>query len=245
MHASNGEKNTTYLKRKKPYPKKRKVSLSTDVQHLKVDVRRLKSAPEIKHSDTLTLGTIPGAGGLGQGLVHLCNNMLVGGLPYERVGSEVLNTELEVRMSIYTGTTSADYPLQTRVIIFWDKQPNGAAPFLYTSGIGAGPSGLLDNRVITPITLAPLNAEASDRFKVLSDEFRVLEPSTNSSYGLDARSFRIPLFRKTRYTAGLGTPTTGTIADIVSNALWIVFFQDSGLSNAGAECASRMYYKDS
>lgn len=241
-----GTQNSSIIKRKRPFKPKKKVSLTADVQHLKLDVKKLKAAPEIKYSDTLTLGSIPGAGGAGQGLLHLCNNVLVGGLPYQRVGSEVLNTYLEARVSMYTGTANAtDFPLQTRMLIFWDKQPNGNAPFLYTSGTGSGVDGLIDNTVITPITCAPLNQNAMKRFKVLVDEFRMIEPHGPSSYGLDCRTYKIPLFRKTRYTGTLGTGATGTIADLITNALWFVFFQDSGVNNAGAECGSRVYYQDS
>lgn len=237
------DNSATVVVKKKAYPKKRKMSISDDVRHLKVDVRKLKSELEMKWTDSYTAATIPATGGSPQGLLALCNNVAIGSNAGLRIGTEIVCTKLELRTSFATGVTLlTDYPLQTRLIIFWDKQPNGGIPVLYLSGTGGNQFGLLDNSIITPVTLAPLNRNAEQRYKVLYDEYYVIDTSgAAGTFGLDARTITLPLSRKTKFNNN----GNSLITDFVSNALWVAVFNDSGNNNAFGEIATRVHFHDS
>lgn len=231
---------------KKPsYKKKRPKSLVKKVDQIARDIGRYKNAIEEKFIDNFTSAAIPGTAGSPQGLLHLCSESGQDvGSADARIGSEFINKRIECRFYVASGTTGGvDYPCNIRVIMFWDRNPNGVAPPLYTATTGNNIYGLLDNSTIPSLVYAPQSKHQMKRFKILYDETIHMEPTNTSSntYGFVNRVIKKNL--RNVKTKQLNT-ATDTIADITANALWIYFVTDCGASTASAQIGTRIYFTD-
>lgn len=200
--------------------------------------------PDTENNVFLLNGTVQGSGAFGQ-----------------RIGNEIYPTSVQYRGFIYINNLEATVFNDVvrapfiRVIIFWDKMPNGEVPVIVGNS-AAGAETLLDVTIggASPIW-APYNHSTATRFKILSDKTYRFNPSSTAYYGGDVDptfasavpnqflSDKISLSRTTRYS-GDG----GTIATVSENGLFVTFistFDDSDANyNISFDGLFRVYYKD-
>jgi len=201
-------------------------------------IHKIQNMIELKKNDAALALTQIGTGGtvfqdfcfLGQGTGEV-----------GRIGTQISPTSLQFRCSI-TASSAVLNATRVRMIVFWDRQPNGAAPTIFDSGI----SGLLDQSTITNDIQTPYNYDMIKRFTVLYDKVITLNPQVLASGGttvLPMGKFlkkKIKLSRQIKYN-GSGT----SIAALNTNALCIAWMCDqAGATNASVECSARLYYKD-
>lgn len=203
-------------------------------------IKKLQRDQELKYSDVYQANNDITTGAF----VVLLNGIASGTDSDQRIGDEVRATSIQWRMN-FSSDPVATIPTLVRYILFWDKQANGLSPVI--AG-GAGTTSLLDNTIVTDLTLAPYNHESSDRFRVLFDKTFTLEPFSLAVGGGAAMQRymtshkKINLSRRVKHDGD-----TATFADIVTNALWFTFISDVAAAgiNPQVEFGSRYYFKDS
>lgn len=119
--------------------------------------------PEQKQVDTSTVLNIPGGSGLFATPV-LLNGIAAGALTSQRVGRKVVLKKLSVRWMMDSATPLISTPF--RILVFYDKQPNGAAPLI---------TDVLNLNTIQ----GNVNLNNSDRFIILKDYY----PSAEGGQG--------------------------------------------------------------
>lgn len=205
-------------------------------------IRQIENEEELKYIDSFDTGFIPATGGAQQGAFFLLNPCVTGDLHNQRDGSEITMTSIQYRLHLVTGTgTNTDFPTEFRVMLILDRQADVTQPTFYTSGVGSGSMGVLDNVVATPIIHAPYNRSASEKYKILQDEIFIL---TSQFAGLEGAKFMTvhrKLGYKVKYTKTAGT---GSISDIITNSLYFVVFNGSGNNNSSLTIGARVYFKD-
>jgi len=163
------------------------------------------------------------------GAVSLLNGIQQGTTPSTRIGSVVMMTKLQLRMTAaVVPTTGVDQ--QVRILIVYDRQTNGAAltGALVLTNFDTTAFQLLENR---------------DRFIVLYDQTVNLNASAES--GSDKYITReLSLHLPAVFIAGAGT--ADTIADIKTGSL---YFMTVGTEAAGATAATvdvgaRLWFND-
>lgn len=184
--------------------------------------------PEIKFTDVTDLATsIPLSNDFTTpGATFLLNGLTTGALATNRIGRKVTLKSLYIRATVQLATTSVR-GANIRMVVFYDKQANGTAP--------AVTDVLADDSFYSPNNLSN-----RDRFVVLCDH--VFEPiGTANDYQKSAVVFK-KLNLETMFNAG----TAGTIADITSGSLYIMFAQSGtiGTGNPTASWYSRVRYTD-
>lgn len=146
--------------------------------------------------------------GTGSYNLQLINGLTQGTGDAMRIGNEVCNNYLMAKLNfIFPDTTN-----RCRVMIVWDKQPNGAPPavadlFTYTAN---------------PVD-SFLNPDSKARFHVLKDV--IVSGGTSGGPATKAFNWKINLRKKRTLYKG----TTDTIGAIQSNALWLICQSDSGV----------------
>lgn len=138
-------------------------------------------------------------------VLQLINGIGQGAGDFNRVGNEVCAGSLHARL----GITFPDVTNRVRVMLFWDKQPNGTVPTaadLLTYTLQAVDSFL--------------NPDSKARFHVIYD--KLLSGGANGTVATSInRKFNL---RKKRV---LFKGTTDDIASIQSNALYLLVMSDS------------------
>lgn len=189
---------------------------------------------------------------------QLLNGAIAGAQSYTRIGRRVCSKTLAIRGQILYGgnnnTFGNDY---LRLMLVYDRSPNGAAPatsdVLQSTTNGGGTS-------TTPFS--PLNINNAKRFFVLRDESWSinqvavvpnmppgggaiqLEPSSEAT-DFKERSFKWFIGKKVRdliteYNAG----ATGGIGDITSGALFLMAVGQNGSGNYKVRFTSRWRFCD-
>lgn len=175
------------------------------------------------------------------GIFTLLNATVPGASEQNRIGRKVSMKSLMIRGWVrydQAGTTPGDDLL--RCIVFYDRQPNGAAPVIAdvlqdTDQAGTATTSITSN----------INLSNADRFKILRDWFwsvphivSIAGGATQDGQITDegAKEFSFKTFIKlngmeAHYNAG----TAGTIADITTGALYLVTF--------GARASADAQYK--
>lgn len=206
--------------------------------------RELSRAPptELKAFDTPLFASNFTAAG-----VFTCLNLPVNGPElYQRVGRKIYMKSIQIRGTVENIlTTNVDIG---RIIVFYDSQPNGAAPTLATL--------LQDsNAAAATSVLSEINLANRQRFKILRDYQLALPPCTNVAGAVTNQTIQDPInnsfniegkhwFVKLKGLETIYNATNGgTIADINSGAIWIVTF--STINNAySLNCHARLRYYD-
>ena len=100
-----------------------KPSLRKQVINVKKSVKEIRNKEELKYLDTFMNGTAITTAGV----LILLNGMTLGDTVSNRQGDSITPTSIQCR---FTGQASAtiDEEAFVRHIVFWDSQPNGAAP---------------------------------------------------------------------------------------------------------------------
>lgn len=206
------------------------------IKNIKKSIKKIQNQVDLKFSDT--------SGGLNPataGNFRLLNSTVQGTTDITRIGDEVSATSIQVKGWVKADPTitsiNTDVSRAVRIIVFWDAQANGAAPTL---------AQLLDLSVATDGTQAPYNHTFQKRFKILKDKFFAVNPfyvttGPNVADTMTFFRFKRKLGRRVKYNGN-----AGTIADIVSNSLYVVTITDS-VANANiaqVNLSTRFIFKD-
>jgi len=153
-----------------------------------------------------------------------------------RVGASCQITSLQARLNIHMAAANAvGSPPSLRVLFLIDNEVNGGLPAV---------ADVLDNTIITDLTLAPFNlSQLGQRFKILYD-WRGHMPITARDatfyvYGEINLNFKKAIRRKLQFTPG---STSGAIGTCIKNSLIMILLTDTAgpLFNYG----TRMIFKD-
>lgn len=221
--------NKRRMKKKAPSNK----TLNKKIKHIE------NSFMELKFNDTFAANQNLAAAG---GIFYL-TDVAQGDTASDRTGNEIFPTSVQVRIQMFNDAASV-VTTNMRVILFWDRQPNGANPTV----VGASTTqSLLDTGVITDVMLAPRNFNTIDRYKILQDRTYTIDPQekniANTAYLVQGKYIHIQqkLNRLVKYNN-----TSAAITAAVSNALHLVFYTDPTNANPGSvSIAARLYYRDS
>ncbi|AXH74935.1 MAG: capsid protein [Circoviridae sp.] len=181
-------------------------------------------------------------------MVQLLNGLLAGTTANQRIGNEVHWTSLQFRGTI-TMDSLRKAASNVRLIIFWDRQANQAAPQTLSTAIS---KGLLEDTTVTDLFLSPFSYPTQDRYRVLYDKRWVLNPqlqlteasgsvTVNQPYTVSFKK-KIQLNRSTKYDANNDV----TVAGIMTNSLYALFYADSAAvsDEPTMKCGFRLYFKD-
>jgi len=203
-------------------------------------------ASEVKAVDTLpaVFGfTRPPAGGS----VQLLNGVQTGAAFYNRIGSKIEMKSLHIRGDIYYALTSIQDVV--RILVVYDRQPNGATPPLTTILQDRDQSGNISQDGVCEI-----NLDFRERFQIVRD-IEVFVPSATVTAGVltngpqqvnDTKCFNINEFIKLRglVTHYGSTANPCTIANINTGALFVYFVGATQDSTVGFRGGFRLRYND-
>lgn len=159
------------------------------------------------------------------------NVLNTGVLWYEREGRLTHNKALDLKLDIYvTGANVAAHGESTlRVMIVWDKLPQGSLPAITDILLDTGLTGTTQTNILSNV-----NMNKRDRYEIISQEFIGLPAigvagvisnlqQTNLYTGRNVHRY-LKINRDTAFNVG----TAGTIADINFGALYLIVWSDSG-----------------
>lgn len=181
----------------------------------------LGTGPEKKNLDVYTTFAPPLASAFS---TPQCLNLVsVGTQPNQRVGRKIIIKSVFYRANLFPNAPAS----QHRIVIFYDKQANGAAPAL-TDIFQA-------NSVVSPLHLA-----RSDRFVIVCDE---MSDSSQSS----ALNISNQRHVKCNLETIFNTTNDGAIGSIDSGALWMTMANNGGTITGAvtsADVYARIRYVD-
>jgi len=153
-----------------------------------------------------------------------------------RIGNEIRMTSIQCRYTLNNlAVTTGEVRVTWRVIMFYDRQANGALCNLFATAITT--PALLDASSVTNLTLSPYQAESRERFKVLYDKSGVISDDT-------ANSQWMTISHKTLLKKLSGTG----VADLNSNAIYIAcMLGDANIDPSTVvnwQAGNRIYFKD-
>lgn len=188
-------------------------------RQLVADVAALRSLINVeeKYIDTIQTITLSGAWQL-----QLLNGVTTGTSSVTRTGQSIKLTGWEFKTFLTINVTNTS-PQSVRIIVFLDKQANATAP----TATDVYPAFATSFRVVGSI----------ERFQILYERWEVLTPS-NVSGLIDSLS------RKMSLHVYFNTGTAGTIADIVSNSIYVMAFSDAGANYPTLITNSRITFVD-
>lgn len=212
----------------------RRTSIPKQISNVRKSVKKIQRKEELKHLDTLVNdSTIPGSG-----TFYLLNGVSQGDTNILREGNEISPTSIQFKCAITLAVTEGN-SRTFRHIIFWDSQPNGAAPTI---------GQILDDNVITTYTYAPYEYDYNKRFKIVHDKIiSMVAPSPGPTTNGTSSDFINPTFvykkkiKLGRIVKYIGTGAT--IASIGTNSLYSLWI-DTDSSSATVYCGYRLYFKD-
>lgn len=148
-----------------------------------------------------------------------------------RIGNEVTVRAIQVKATIDRNRLVEASPVPTdqyiRCVIFLDKQPNGAVPNIADLYQNPNRSPTAENEYIT----AWRNTDGSKRFQVFYDKvYRVTA---------DNPQHFVNFYRKVNIKCEFNNLTTGTISNINTNAIYVIFFTNEPAANKKARI---LYY---
>jgi len=170
-------------------------------RYLRRPRRLLQNVPEYKYMDT-TLS--PGSTRCDTtGDVILVNGCARGDDVGDRIGRKIVMKSLEMRLYAYvTAGTGVDQT--NRVMVVYDKQPNGAAP-------------AITDVLVSISTTALKNANNDHRFNVLYDQTYYLNGSGESDSAKIWKNYR-----RLNFPVQFNSGDAGTIADIQTGSLYFL-----------------------
>lgn len=158
---------------------------------------------------------------------QLLNGLTQGNAPAaNRKGRKVLMKSLDVKWNYILNGASGG--ADGRIVIFYDKQSNAAAP------------AVLDV-MTTDNFLSSVNLSNNDRFVILANEYTT-PINTGGNPTISGR-----IFRKLNNAIAFNNGNAGTIADITTGSIYIIFAQNgTGITAGGPALSfySRIRYID-
>lgn len=180
-------------------------------------------------------------------VINLLNGVATGAGFFNRVGSRIEGKSLHIRGNIVNILTSVEGYM--RMIVIYDRQPNGALPAL---------TDILQSRdqagTAATTSVSEINLDQRDRFVVLRDkQWHV--PSVTLAVGVQTNGPQYPgmdqewdinefikLKGLTTHFKSSSAPTT--IADINTGAIYMAFFTDATTDAYSAIVGIRYRYGD-
>lgn len=193
----------------------------------------------------------------GSGFVlSLLNGSIQGTSTVTRIGDKIKMTSVHISGQLYCTGGGVLLGIHTpiRIVLFLQKKPKGVAPTVSTNGASAGISALFYNTGGSgPTTYQQydtgVNQNMSENYKILYDQTYTLAtlvggmvPSTDATTSVNPK-LNFDIRRKLGYMADYSRGNGGTILDLESNALYVLFITDTN-SNITVELDSRVYFKD-
>lgn len=215
----------------KPYIKKRKASAITRGTY-----------PELKTVDRAVTTTDINT----TGAVVLLNGLSLGTDYSNRIGRKVYMTSVQFSgyvqadaAAVATGAAVTSYTQQVRLLIVYDRQPNGAAPAVTDVLTVAAPQ-------------AQLNLNNRDRFKILFDKHYVFGPVVAQAAAPTITTASEPLIYNFNPMVKMTLPTifnggnAGTVADMSTGSLYLVAVGTTaaGTTDANLVASSRVRFFD-
>lgn len=179
---------------------------------------------ELKNIDVNPIG-FP-AFGATSGTLTLLNGCVQGAGASNRISRRVTLRSVQLRGRIQmAATTTGASPI--RLIVFYDRQSNGAAP---------SATDLLTGNSISDFT----NLSNNRRFLIVADEIR----SCIGTAGPQSVYFNF--YRKLNLVTEFNTGNAGTVADIATGSLYVLAYASPGIGVASLNCdvQSRVRFTD-
>lgn len=199
------------------------------IKNVKKSIKKINDKQELKYKDRAVSYQISAVGNF-----TLLNDVDIGTTPNDRVGDEITVTSLQFRGFLEkTATLQFD---TVRVILLWDRQPNGAPPTAST---------ILDDSIITSLVFAPYHRQYQKRYKILYDKTSQINSFVYDTTLSENEVRRYPISFK-RKKLGRMIKYDGTaagIADIQTNSLYLFTMCTSG-GGMFFEGGFRLYFKD-
>jgi len=180
----------------------------------------------------------------------LLNGLKLGTSAFQRIGNKITMKSLYWSLGFGLAAADSDPATDTnvlnvpvRMMIVYDKQPNGALPVL---GDLLSAFAGVDNTTARAIDMnSPNNLNNKDRFIVLADKRFILSSNGNSSRHI--KKYK-KLSTSVAYKSGA---TVGDITDITSGSLYFIAFTDSEINGVADPVATvgmkgdiRLRYQD-
>lgn len=228
-----------------PSAKKRAVPKTAVDKSLARRIKKLEDTVEVKYSDTYKgYTTIPWENvPATPAWDPYCLNTAVLGTSQanQRVGTQIINKELKLRLSFLQQTANLT-DNRVRIVVFFYKNANSLLPV---------PIQFFDTTVATP-SYAFLNEQYKDSYEILYDrtiELKTLDWNGTTTTIGDQITINKTIKlknRRTRYVLGNGA---GTYVDILDNSLWISVMTSSNSGTAGVNnpqwiLSARSFYTD-
>lgn len=216
--------------------------------------RKLRS--EVRKEEVKWLDTNQNPTALNQttNLTQLLNGVAQGDEPYQRQGNTITSTSLMVKANVYAFPVGVNLgvPQRVRFMIVWDSQSNGSAPQLNGN---TNTNSILDDSVITDLTLAPYNRSNSNRYRMIYDKLiffpiQIATPGgttyTYESGNGDSKTGLFILNKKFKLGRLIKYRSNGpNIGDIASNSIYIYIFTNFNTNtNMFATYGTRFNFKD-
>lgn len=179
----------------------------------------MSQGPEKKYHDTsslaaTTLWTVGASSMVTNATTSqlaLLNNMQLGTSGVQRIGRQVTIKSLYLRIGANAASTGSAGIL--RLLCVWDTQANGA---VFAGG------DLFEDANANGIIVSPLNMSNRERFRVVMDKTYNLG-GQGAVDGVGPDTIHIEKFKKMNTVVTYNGGNAGTIADIATNALYLVF----------------------
>jgi len=212
------------------------------------------SGKELKSCDFPLQAATPQVNILGLTATFICvNTVQEGSSFYNRIGRRIQMQSLHVTGDIIdNGTAGGAVGHYLRIMMLYDRQPNGAAPVIGDVLTDYGSQG-----VTSSTSYSHLNMNNADRFKILRDlRIHIADDSTNTVDNVDQAIIdytnnRVNVNEFIRLGAldvhYKASSNPGVIGDIASGALWVVTFGNvaSASSPYSFKWTARLRYNDS
>ena len=224
------------------FKKKRTTPKTAVDKELSRRISRIEKSIEVKYTDfwqgyvTIPVETTPAW------QINCLNTSTLGAAQNaNRIGTQIVNKEVKLRMSLLQHTANI-LDNRVRIVVFFYKNSNTLLP-----AIGQ----FFDLSSVFP-TYAFKNEQYKDSFEILYDRTVELKPldwnGTNTTIG-DQVSINKTISlknRKSRYVTGVGG---GTYADLIDNGLFIAVMTSAnsgaaGVNNPTIAISSRCFYVD-
>lgn len=210
-------------------------------------IKKINSETELKWNDSFGTITSSDTAATVAANAVLLNAMAQGTTAITRLGDLITMTSLQIRFLISSDIDRIT-TTQVRILIFFDRQANAAAPVIGSNNDTA----LLDNSVVTLLYNSPFNHRCSERYRVIYDkrvdmnplcvfDFDVATGTTSQVVQLgDSYKFKKSLSTKVKFN-GAG----GAIGDVITNSLHIAVITAQATELPLVQFGARIYYKDS
>lgn len=161
------------------------------------------------------------------GPTFLLNGIVPDSTATGRIGRKVVMKSLLLRAELRLATTSTQGGY-ARFLVVYDRQANANAP------------GVTDV-LLADVMQSPMNLSNKDRFKIVAEGY-FTPVSTNGDY----TSAGVEVYKKLNLPVQFNAGTAGTIGDIQTGSLYVMFAQNATIGTAAPSVVwtSRVRYSD-